>query len=145
MKGAVRRVQHVGITCSDLERSMSFYRDVLGCHVSEVIRRQGTRMEAITGVKGAIVDIAYVDAAGTQLELLMYQQPTRSGWHAEPCEPGFMHLALRVDDLDAAIEQLRNGGYEPVTDDARVAVYTRDPDGVTLELITVDTPAGSGR
>ena len=60
----VRGIHHVGITVADLDRSLSFYRDLLG------MRLIGLSVEAvgsIVGMPGASARIADLDAGGGQL------------------------------------------------------------------------------
>jgi catechol 2,3-dioxygenase-like lactoylglutathione lyase family enzyme len=141
----IRGVSHTGITCSDLDRSIAFYRDVLGFPVTEKRRTGGPLMEQVTGVPGAVIDIAYVDAPGHRIELLCYAAPEdRRPSTLRPCDPGFLHLSFDVEDIEGVIDAVRPHGYEPVNPVATVTegpgkglrgIYTRDPDGVVLEFL----------
>ena len=147
--GAGRRltgvaVAHTGITCSDLERAIGFYRDVLGLEVTDPVRVGGRRMEQITGMPGAVIDVAYVNAPGHRIELLCYVEPTGAPSLLRPCDPGFVHVALEVEHLDEAARALLRAGYEavhpveslePPPPGGMRGVYTRDPDRVVIELI----------
>lgn len=138
-------VAHTGITCSDIDRSIAFYRDVLGFPVTDKARRGGALMEQVTGVLGAVIDIAYVDAPGHRIELLSYVAPEdRVRSRLRPCDPGFLHLAFDVEDIEAVVAAVRAAGYEPVNPIPTVTegslkglrgIYTRDPDGVVIELL----------
>jgi catechol 2,3-dioxygenase-like lactoylglutathione lyase family enzyme len=135
-------VAHTGITCSDIDRSMAFYRDVLGFPVTEKHRVGGAFFEQVTGVPGAEIDIAYVDGPGHRIELLSYAAPEdRHASTLRPCDPGFLHLSFYVDDIEAVVEAVRAQGYEPVNPiperprNGVRGIYTRDPDGVVLEFM----------
>jgi len=138
-------VAHTGITCSDIDRSIAFYRDVLGFPVTDKARRGGVIMEQVTGVPGAVIDIAYVDAPGHRIELLSYVAPRDQVRSAlRPCDPGFFHLAFDVEDIETVVTAVRAAGYEPVNPIPTVTegpaeglrgVYTRDPDGVVIEFL----------
>ena len=65
---------------------------------------------------------------------------------SRPCDAGFSHIAFNVDDVDGALEAVKPYGVKaispPVTIDqgpnkGRRVVYTRDPDGITIEFIEV--------
>ena len=136
---------HTSSTVSDLDRSIAFFRDALGFHVTSKAPRGQALIQAITGVEGADVLIAYVRGPGHSIELIQYLGPdARDSVWPRPCDTGCRHIAYDVDDIDAAIEASRHHAVEPigpvVTIDQgpnrgnRVA-YQRDPDGITIEFI----------
>lgn len=153
----IKAVSHTGVTCSDIDRSIAFYRDVLGFPVTDKARHGGPLMEQVTGVPGAVIDIAFVDAPGHRIELLSYVAPEdRRPSALRPCDPGFLHLSFDVEDIEAVIAAVGAGGYRPVNPIATVTegpgkglrgIYTRDPDGVVLEFLERPpaTPAPGGR
>jgi catechol 2,3-dioxygenase-like lactoylglutathione lyase family enzyme len=140
----VRATGHTGITVSDLTRSIRFYRELLGCEVSPVVHAEGPFFEAITGVPGCQIDVAFARLPGHVSELLCYRQPAGQPSTLRACDPGFMHVCIKVADLDKVIELVRGAGFEAVGPmqratggpvDGLKVVYVRDPDGVVLELI----------
>ena len=63
---------------------------------------------------------------------------------SRPCDTGFAHVAFDVDDIDSVLAAVRAAGVEPLSEPVVInagpnsggkAVYTRDPDGVTIEFI----------
>ncbi len=140
---------HTGVTVSDLDRSIRFYRDLLGCEVSPPVRAEGPFFEAVTGVPGCQIDVAFARVAGHVIELLCYRNPPSQPSTLRACDPGFMHICLKVSDLDRVVNEVRTAGFEPVGPIQQAeggpvsglkVVYVRDPDGVVLELI--EEPAG---
>jgi catechol 2,3-dioxygenase-like lactoylglutathione lyase family enzyme len=137
-------VGHTGITVSDIQRSLRFYRTVLGFPGTTPIRIRGAAVECITGVPGAELDVAFVRAPGHAIELLSFVAPEdRARSSLRPCDAGFFHLCFKVRDIDAVVGAARAGGFEAVRPiytltEGPVAgmkvVYLRDPDGVCLEL-----------
>ena len=97
------------------------------------------------GIPGAEIEVAYVQAPGHRLELIQYHAPEERGQVvARPCDTGFAHVAFDVDDIDAVVAAVRKASVEPLSEPVVVnagpnkggkAVYTRDPDGVTIEFI----------
>src|SRR5262245_8846053 len=105
---------HTGITVSNLERSLAFWRDVLGFEFSHSAHQKGERPEQITGVKGADLKLAVVKSpTGHKIELLEYSAPAdRRHVDLRPCDVGHVHVALIVDDLDAVLERIAASGWK---------------------------------
>lgn len=136
---------HTGITVSDLERSLKFWRDVLGFELSHRAHQIGELAEQITGVPGAEILIAVVKAPGHKIELLEYRAPAdRKKLKARPCDVGSVHVALAVDNLEAVLETIAASGWQPAGQPQTLTVgpnagkrviYVRDPDGTTIEFM----------
>ena len=143
---------HVGLTVSDLGRSIAFYRDLLGFHVAyERGEVTAEYMPRLVGIPGARLKIAGLDIPGLHLDLIEYIEPKGGPAHAgPPSDVGNVHIGFTVDDLRVAYHQLSAAGVrfksEPVSPTAGPnkggwAVYFVDPDGVTLEMIERPKPA----
>jgi len=141
---AVQRLTHLGICVSDLERSLRFYRDVLGCREVGRLSMEGAAAEAVLGLEGVKLEAVYLERDGWRLELMAFPEPGCVG----PAQPrpmnqlGPTHLSLRVDDLDAVCGRLEaaGGGLLPGSrtgrpDAGTSAVMAHDPDGTRLELV----------
>jgi catechol 2,3-dioxygenase-like lactoylglutathione lyase family enzyme len=140
----VERLTHLGICVSDLERSLRFYRDVLGCVEVGRLELQGGMADTVNGMQGVKVRAIYLERDGWRLELIEFPEP---GWLGPQAprpmnQVGLTHLSFRVADLDGVCAQLEaaGGGLLPETRIGRSASRTQvimahDPDGVRLELI----------
>jgi catechol 2,3-dioxygenase-like lactoylglutathione lyase family enzyme len=137
---------HTGITVSDLERALSFWRDVLGFELSHRAHQSGPMASEITGVPGAELSLAVVKAPGHKIELLQYHAPADRKLRSEfrPCDLGAAHIALTVDDIDAVVEKIAGSGWKaagkPQTltmgpNAGKRVLYVRDPDGSTIEFM----------
>ena len=137
---------HTGITVSNLERSLAFWRDVLGFELSHTAHQTGELAREITGVAGAEIRLAVLKApGGHKIELLEYLAPSdRKHVDLRPCDVGSVHVALLVDDLDAVLNAIAASGWKaagkPQTlktgpNAGKRVVYVRDPDGITIELM----------
>ena len=143
----VLAADHTGITVSNLERALAFWRDVLGFELSHTAHQTGEMAREITGVAGAEIKLAVVKApGGHKIELLEYLAPAEPKWHVglRPCDVGFVHVALVVDDLDAILRSINTSGWKaagkPQTlqsgpNAGKRVVYVRDPDGTTIEFM----------
>jgi glyoxylase I family protein len=140
---------HTGITVSNLERSLAFWRDVLGFEPSHTAHQTGEMAREITGVAGAEIKLAVVKApGGHKIELLKYLAPPECKRHADlrPCDVGSVHLALIVDDLDPILSAIKASGWKAAgkpqilqsgPNAGKRVVYVRDPDGTTIEFMEV--------
>ncbi|WP_408897162.1 VOC family protein [Nocardioides sp. R1-1] len=138
-------IHHVGITVSDLERSLAFYADLLGGETLGPYERSGPRVDAVTGYPGIVVRQAFVRArdAGTLVELLQYVGGSDVVLEPDNGHVGAAHVAVTVADLDATLARLRSQGVtalsEPIVSSAPMAghrvVYVLDPDRVRVELV----------
>jgi catechol 2,3-dioxygenase-like lactoylglutathione lyase family enzyme len=138
---------HTGITVSNLERSLAFWRDVLDFEYSHGAHQRGEMAEQITGVKDAELKLAVVKApSGHKIELLEYCAPDdrKRQFDLRPCDLGHIHVAFTVDNLDAILNTIAASGWkaagQPQTitvgpNTGKRVVYVRDPDGTTIEFM----------
>jgi glyoxylase I family protein len=136
---------HTGITVSDLERSLSFWRDVLGFELSHRAHHKGELASEATGVPGAEISIAVLKAPGHKIELLEYlAPPDRKHVDLRACDVGSVHVAFTVDNLDAVLSVIAASGWKAVgkpqtlqsgPNAGKRVVYVRDPDGTTIEFM----------
>jgi catechol 2,3-dioxygenase-like lactoylglutathione lyase family enzyme len=148
-------MHHVGLTVRDIERSIVFYRDILGM---TLIRRRETGADYIgqqTGHLGVRLAVAsFQPTAGSKQSLEVVQYLTHADAASDPAtnRPGNSHLCLMVDDIHTAHRALREQGVrfrsEPVAitsgpNQGGSVVYLYDPDGFTIELFQV--PASPGK
>jgi catechol 2,3-dioxygenase-like lactoylglutathione lyase family enzyme len=137
---------HTGITVSNLERSLAFWRDVLGFEFSHTAHQKGELAQEITGVEGAEIKLAVLRApGGHKIELLEYLAPAdRKRADIRPCDVGSVHVALLVHDLDAMLERIAPSKWKAAgkpqmlqsgPNAGKRVVYVRDPDGTTIEFM----------
>jgi len=105
---------HTGITVSNLERSLAFWRDVLGFVLSHTAHQTGDLAREITGVEGAELKLAVLKTpGGHKIELLEYLAPAdRKRGTLRPCDVGSVHVALLIEDLDAVLTQIAASGWK---------------------------------
>ena len=139
---------HTGFTVANLERSLAFWRDVLGFELSHTAHQTGELAREITGVAGAEIKLAVLKApGGHKIELLEYLAPSdRKHVDLRPCDVGSVHVALFVDDLDAVLNAIAASGWKaagkPQTlktgpNAGKRVVYVRDSDGTTIEFMEI--------
>ena len=136
---------HTGITVANLERSLGFWRDVLGFELSHRAHHTGDLAGEVTGVPGAEILLAVLKGYSHKIELLEYLAPSdRKHIDLRPCDVGSVHVALTVDNLDAVLSAIAASGWKtagkPQTlktgpNAGKRVVYVRDPDGTTIEFM----------
>jgi lactoylglutathione lyase len=137
---------HTGFQIASLERSLAFYRDLLGLEqISErVIEEQ--YVGRLVGYPGVILHSAFLRVPGSEhlLELIEYQRVERTPVDTQTANPGTAHICLLVEDLRALYARLRAAAVETVSEPVtpthgpnkgRLAVYAIDPDGIRVELL----------
>jgi catechol 2,3-dioxygenase-like lactoylglutathione lyase family enzyme len=132
---------HVGISVADLQRSIRFYRDLLGMQVVQEVPFEGEKYDAILGLKGAKGRIAILRLGNLEVEFFEYQRP--AGRPADPQRPvsdgGIAHFCVQVEDLAGMYARLQAAGVvfhcPPLRFGSESATYMRDPDGNVIELL----------
>ncbi|MEA2645217.1 MAG: methylmalonyl-CoA/ethylmalonyl-CoA epimerase [Chloroflexota bacterium] len=128
-----QQIDHVGIAVADLEAGIARYRELLGVEPS--VRK---RME-----KDGI-DAAMIDLGTTHVELIAPVGPTSTiAGFLEKRGEGMHHVAYRVDDIRAALAELREAGARLLDEEPRVGVmghlvafvHPRSFTGVLTELV----------
>ena len=131
---------HSSFTVGDLDRSVAFYRDLLGFTVESQLETQGPAIEQITALPGAHLKVAHLLLGGFRLELIEYLSPGGQHIDLSTNNVGSAHIAFYADDVAKTHRELTERGVRfegaPVAaapGRPRVA-YFLDPDGITLEL-----------
>ena len=131
---------HSSFTVSDLERSVRFYRDIIGFKVDTTIEVKGQAIQQITGFPDAHLKIAHLLLGNFDLELIQYLSPQGQTIDLATCNVGSAHIAFYSDDVDQTYRELQAKGVRfkgtPVAaaPGRPKATYFLDPDGITLEL-----------
>jgi catechol 2,3-dioxygenase-like lactoylglutathione lyase family enzyme len=153
----IEEVLRVGLTVSDLDRSVAFFTQVLDFEKGAETERAGAAVESLTGVFGARVRSARLRLGAEEIELSEYLAPSTGRSVPEDSRANdlwFQHIAIVVSDMESAYAKLRrhrvrhaSSGPQRLPDwnpeaGGIEAFYFRDPDGHFLELIAY--PPGKG-
>ena len=146
----MRGIDHVGVTVPDLDEAERFLVDVLGAvpvYTLGAKRADDDWMAVQLGVhpRSVIREIRFYRlGTGTNLEVFQYDAPDGQAPHPRNSDIGGHHLALYVDDLDAAVAHLRAHGVDVMGDPVASAgasagqrwIYFRAPWGMQFELVS---------
>ncbi len=128
----VLKLDHVGIAVEDLESSLAVYEGILG------LKLHGTEEVAEQKVK-----TAFLPVGDTEVELLSTTDPEGPiGKFIAAKGQGVQHLAFRVEDIDAALAELKERGVRLIDEKprygaggARIAfIHPKATNGVLVEL-----------
>lgn len=140
---------------ADLDRSLGFYRDVLGLPVTATIPFGPNEAVAKFGhTEGGQSRVAVVKVPGIAMgiELIEYKDIERAAQNPRFYDPGAANMSMRVRDLDALFPKIAaypgvriiTEGGKPATlttpNGTLHAVFLQDPDGFVVELLDVANP-----
>jgi catechol 2,3-dioxygenase-like lactoylglutathione lyase family enzyme len=124
-----KRIDHIELLTADPERAVAFYTGVLGFRERERVR--------IPQTPSGPLELVYLDLGGTTVEVMCYPQASIAERSTE-ARLGWQCLALEVEDMDAALAELKAKGIEPSWGPVKRPTYARaeirDPDGNGIEL-----------
>ena len=139
---------HTGFVVSDIERSLGFYRDLLGLKEERNMIVEGEFISKLVGYPEARLHIVYLGMGDMRhaVELIQYLEPAgKRAASIQRNDVGATHLGVIVDDLDAFYQRLSKEGVKFVSPPALrpqaeypwalKACYLHDPDGNLLEFI----------
>ena len=144
----VEWLHHTGFNVSDMERSLEFYRDLLGLEITNDLVFEGEILQQMTAQKNPRAHIVFLGNGDSRhmLELIQWLSPIGEPTNLPATNGvGLSHLGLRVDNVDEFYNSLSARGVRFINPPAvrEGAVYPRpqklclmkDPDGNVIELI----------
>ena len=153
----VKKIDAIGITVSEMNRSLRFYGEVLGFKKISDVELYGTEYEALEGIFGLHIRVVRMQLGNEYIELTDY---LTSGGRSIPQDAKsndliFQHIAIVVSDMQKAYDHLRKFNIEYVSTAPQTlpksipgaegikAFYFHNPDNHNLELIYF--PKGKGQ
>lgn len=126
------KLDHIGIAVKDLEKSLSFYQDVLGikCEGTETVEEQKVR-------------VAFLPIGDTEVELLESTDPEGPiAKFIDKKGEGIQHMAYRVENIEKAIASMKEKGIRMIDEKPRYGAggakiafcHPKDTNGVLIEL-----------
>lgn len=138
---------HTGLQVADLERSLRFYRDLIGLEVVSTRIITEPYIGELVGYAGVELRSAFLAIPGGDhmLELIEYRNVPRAAIDPQTSNPGTAHVCFVVDDLPTLHRRLVAAGTKSMSPEpiapthgpnvGRLVVYMADPDGIRVELL----------
>lgn len=137
---------HVGFQVSDLERSVAYYRDIIGLEMFDRLTRDEPYLAQVTGYADVSLEIALLVESNSRvmLELIEYPHGLGRAIDTSTANPGTAHVCFVVDDVDAIYAQAVAAGHSAVNPPVSPtkgmwvggrSIYMLDPDGIRVELV----------
>lgn len=127
----IQRIDHIGIAVRSIEEAAKLYTDL------------GLKIEGTETVESQKVKVAFIPVGQSRIELLEPTAPDGpTGQFIEKKGEGIHHIALKVDDVAKALEELAAKGYQLIDKAPREGagghkiafVHPKSTKGVLLEL-----------
>jgi catechol 2,3-dioxygenase-like lactoylglutathione lyase family enzyme len=139
----IKQFHHTAISVSDLDRSIHFYRDLLGMKLEwRIDHRRSPALEKVVGLENVDVSYAMLSGWGARIEVFEYHSPAGRPYpETRPvCDHGITHMAFQVEEIDDLFQRLKSQGVRfnsppQLVREGVKAAYFHDPDGITLEMV----------
>jgi len=155
----VRGVDSIGLTVSDIDRSVEFYTKVLQFEKISETEVEGESYEHLEGVFGLRMRIARMQLGAEVIELTEFLAPRGkpAPVDARSNDRWFQHIAIIVSDMDRAYRVLRDYKVQHASSGPQLlpawnanaggirAFYFRDPDGHPLEILSFPPDKGNAK
>ena len=138
----ITNLEHIGLSVSNLEKSIRFYCENLKCEVIRIIENNpGGKLAIVVGIEGCVARIAHLKAGANMLELFEYVSPRGekiSEKHIQ-ADMGFIHAGFTSTDVRGDYHKMRANNVrfisEPVEFRPGVWIcYFYGPDGEICEI-----------
>ena len=145
----VTTIAHTSLVVTDLDRSIAFYRDVLGLKAGPVAVVEGPELAEHVGLPGARIRRLTMSGDNHQIDLVQFLAPAGRAAPRPPNDVGIAHLAFRVRGIERVCRDLAARGVrlvsEPQSYGRAKSCYFLDPDGIILELLDPGDPEPAPR
>jgi catechol 2,3-dioxygenase-like lactoylglutathione lyase family enzyme len=138
------KFNHVGISVTDLDRSIAFYREMFGMEpLGDPFAFSGPQFSEIMAIPEVQGRMCMIAGGNLWLELFEFSEP--QGKAKDPnykvSDRGISHFGLTVDDVQATYDKLKaagvpiHGALQTFSGGGMRAAYCRDPDGNVFEIM----------
>lgn len=146
----IKEIYHVGLSVSDIDRSIDFYKNILGLEFQGEILMEGEATDKLFNRPNSRCRVAYLNGSkevmAPPVELICFLDQSLDENKASLFKPSISEICFRVNDIDKVYKHLIDNGVECLSAPQEFdfsksgfskskALYFKDPDGIILELM----------
>ena len=140
----IKDVRHIGIAVTDMEKSLKFYRDLLGLKIKSLVDEEGQFLDNMLAHENVKNKVAKLYAKnGNALVELIDSKSYGNKKDRDFFTIGTSHFAFTVDNLEKTYDYLVKNGVkftappQQTPDGFAKVTFCEDPDGTLIELVEV--------
>jgi catechol 2,3-dioxygenase-like lactoylglutathione lyase family enzyme len=140
----IKDVRHIGIVVTDMEKSLKFYRDLLGLKIKSLVDEEGQFLDNMLAHENVKNKVAKLYAKnGNALVELIDSKSYGNKKDRDFFTIGASHFAFTVDNLEKTYDYLVKNGVkftappQQTPDGFAKVTFCEDPDGTLIELVEV--------
>lgn len=146
----IKEVIHIGITVKDMDRSIDFYKNILGLTFQGQMIMEGKETDKLFGMEDCKVKVAYLNGSkelfAPPIELLQFMSHETEIGSPDLRKTSISEVCFEVENIEETYSRLKDQGVKFISKPQAFdftsqgfgkskAVYFKDPDGIILELI----------
>lgn len=146
----LKNVMHIGITVSNIEQSIAFYRDILGLAYRGELTMEGIETDKLFGITGCKVKVAYLNGSAElfapPIELIQFLTTDIERLSSKLSRTSISEICFQTEDIESFYNHLKANHVECISAPQEFdfsqygfgkskAIYFKDPDGIILEAI----------
>lgn len=140
----LKRIDHIGIVVNDIQKAKAFFQDFGFTIQGEATQEGSDLLDKVVGIQNAKSHVIFLKSSDDQItvELTKFLNPSDlpASKESHIYSRGMKHLAFVVDDIDEAIANVKQKGYEIFVykynyNNVYKLCYFRGPEGIIIELV----------
>lgn len=145
----INGIDHASFTVSNMERSIAFYRDILGMTVTWDSAAAGVQFkwpvaDNVTGCPGTEQRLVFLAVGESRIELVEYTPAGKQQVDNKASDTGSAHVCFKTENIQELYRKLSANKVRlhcvPQELDFAKVMYFRDPDGIILEAAEGQLP-----
>ncbi len=139
-------IHHIAISVDNIDEAVTFYTNAFSFQpVQQENIDNDVLANRVIGMDAIRARMVMLKAPAAFVELWQYTHPESEDRRSRPCDYGYPHMALQVENMETAVSRLRTHGMtfagDAVCGEQASAVYGYDPFGNIIELYEIKTDA----
>ena len=139
-------IHHIAISVDNIDEAVTFYTNAFSVQpVQQENIDNDVLANRVIGMDAIRARMVMLKAPNAFVELWQYTHPEPEDRRSRPCDYGYPHMALQVENMEAELGRLRTHGMtfvgDAVCSEQASAIYSYDPFGNIIELYEIKTAA----